>query len=140
MTVCCFMISNSSAVNRPGLQQDAVGNSDFADVVQGTGQINRLDEFAVDDVAEFRLFGQRSSTMIRQYSRIRSRWRARFGIARFGELGQAENRHVAAGHGQDSLPGPHANTQFVRLKRLASENHRRRHSILRRRCAYPSAS
>ena len=58
IVACVFITSNSSVASAGRLQQHAIGNADFADVVQRAGQINQLDVFVVDLVEEFRLAGQ----------------------------------------------------------------------------------
>ena len=48
MTVCCFMNSHSSSVERPRLGDDLIGNAELADVVQVAGLDDQIDRVLVE--------------------------------------------------------------------------------------------
>ena len=92
IVVCCFMVSNSSAVSR-GLQQDRVADADFADVVQGARPIDVFEELLVDllgvGTAAGEFLGEDLGVGAHPDEVV-----ARLRIAQFGHLGQGRHRHV----------------------------------------------
>ncbi len=102
------------------LEQNAVGNADFADVVQGAGHVHHLDEIAVDFVAELVLAGE----VLGQHAAILAdplQVGAGLRIARLGQLRHAEDEQLAALQGENPLAGADSSDKLLHGEGLVDE-------------------
>jgi hypothetical protein len=103
------------------LQQHEVRDCHLADVVQRTGVADQRDEIRVDDrrvqPAAQEVGGENLAVALHAFE-----VRAGFGVARFGELRQREDRHVTALELQDSLGDADAAREFFRIEWLGDES------------------
>ncbi len=102
------------------LEEDAVGDSDFSEVVQGRCLVEKADVFGVDAVyfldARREGLGEKAGVALDALDVSTD-----FHVAAFGELSEGEERHVACFQGKDSLGVSKDDLHFLHIERLGEK-------------------